>query len=217
MAVATAAKKRKVHIDNIYLIKKFDDEYQTAFQRFYDYLLECHKSDADINILTNIAIERCLEGMDTNKRATVVIPKDLKGFIAKIARGSVYKEMKKKICNQDYEKLHIASIWIVFGICIVLFFLKNLMMHKFVVNEVIDTIVACIVGGLAFQNFMIKRRIVQRYQFGKFYMQLDAGTLVACMIVKFVAVSNFDVSYLILVISFYITKKRIKPQFEQVR
>lgn len=216
MAVETDKKKRKLHIDNIYLIKRFDDEYQHAFQRFYDYVLDSKKSETDINILVNIVMERCLDGMTTDKRANVVIPKDLKEFVSRISRGSIYKEMKKKIRNQDYEKLHIASIWVVFGICIVLFFLKNLMLHTFAVNEFVDTIVACIVGGLAFQNFMIKRRIIKRYQFGNFFMQLDAGTLIACIFVKVISESNFDVSYLMLVISFFITKKRIKPQFEQV-
>lgn len=218
MAKKSNEKKSKLHIDNIYLTKKFNEEYYEAFQRFYEYVLKSDKSDMDCNVIVNIGIERCIEGMKENKKATMVIPKDkdMKDYVSKISKGAVFKEMKKKIRNQDYEKLHIASIWVVFGMCIVLFFLKNLMLNKFTVNEIVDSVVACIVGGLAFQNFMIKRRIINRYQFGSFYMQLDAATLIACIFVKFITESNFDVTYLMLVISFFITKKKIKPQFEQL-
>lgn len=218
MAKKLNEKKSKLHIDNIYLTKKFNEEYYEAFQRFYEYVLKSDKSDMDCNVIVNIGIERCTEGMKENKKATMVIPKDkdMKDYVSKISKGAVFKEMKKKIRNQDYEKLHIASIWVVFGMCIVLFFLKNLMLNKFTVNEIVDSVVACIAGGLAFQNFMIKRRIINRYQFGNFYMQLDAATLIACIFVKFISESNFDVTYLMLVISFFITKKKIKPQFEQL-
>ena len=40
--------------------------------------------------------------------------------------------------------------------------------------------------------------------------------LLACVFIKLVSPSNFDITYLLLVISFFITKKKIKPQFEAV-
>ena len=129
---------------------------------------------------------------------------------------NVYKDMKRKIRNQDYEKLQIGSIWMVFAIAMVLFFLKNLLTKDYLANYAIDAIVACIAGAIAFQNFKIKRRIIRRYQFGSFYMRVDAATLLACVFIKLVSPSNFDITYLLLVISFFITKKKIKPQFEAV-
>lgn len=208
--------QKKIHIDNMYLIKKFDEDYHRAFERFYDYVLDLKKSDADKNIIINIGIQRCLDGMKANKKASMVIPKDLKDFCAKLSKGPVYKDMKTKMRNQDYEKLHIASIWMVFSLCLVLFFLRNLMNQDYTINYIVDVIVGCVAGAIAFQNFMIKRRIIKRYQFDSFYIRLDVITLIACIFVKIISKSNFDITYLLLVISFFVMKKKIKADFEKV-
>lgn len=209
----------KIHIDNLYLTKKFNEEYQNEFNRFYNYVLSSNKDNYEVNIMVNITIEKCLDGMKHNKKATLVIPKDLKEYTTKISRGKDYKEMKKKIRNQDYEKFQISSIWYVFTLCIVLFFFKNLIDNRYVINYAIDAIIACIAGGFSFRNYLIRRRIINRYQFGSLYLRLDIITLVACIFIKMITpknYSNFDITYLLLVISFFVTKKKIKPQFENV-
>ena len=211
--------QKKIHIDNLYLMKKLDEDYHKVFMRFFDYVLHSNTSDADINIIVNTALEQCLEGMKNRKKATLVIPRDLKEYTTKLSRGNVYKDMKRKIRNQDYEKMQISSIWYVFSLCIVLFFFKNLMDQKFIVNYLVDVIVACIAGGIAMKNFLIRKRIVKRYQFGSFYMRMDIIAIVACVFIKIVtpaAYANFDITYLLLVISFFIMKRKIKPQFEAV-
>ena len=215
--MADGKARKQLHIDNLYLVKKLDEDYQKAFYRLYDYLLEdTKKSDLDKSIIANIALEQCMEGMKAQKKPQLVIPRDLKDYVAKYSKGPVYKEMKKKLRNQDYEKLQVGSIWMVFAIAMVLFFLKNLLTKDYLANYAIDAIVACIAGAIAFQNFKIKRRIIRRYQFGSFYMRVDAATILACVFIKLVSPSNFDITYLLLVISFFITKKKIKPQFEAV-
>ena len=211
--------QKKIHIDNLYLMKKLDEDYHKELMRFYDYVLHSNTSDADINIIVNTALEQCLEGMKNRKKATLVIPRDLKEYTTKLSRGNVYKDMKRKIRNQDYEKMQISSIWYVFSLCIVLFFFKNLMDQKFIVNYLVDVIVACVAGGIAMKNFLIRKRIVKRYQFGSFYMRMDIIAIVACVFIKIVtpaAYANFDITYLLLVISFFIMKRKIKPQFEAV-
>ena len=42
------------------------------------------------------------------------------------------------------------------------------------------------------------------------------ASLIACVFIKVISPGNFDITYLILVITFFITKKKIKPQFEAV-
>lgn len=209
-------KKQKIQIDRFYLVKKLDKEYMDAFYRVYDALLDSNKDVREINIIANIALQQCLDGMKDNKKASIVIPKQTKDYISKYAKGSVYKDMKRTLRNQDYEKFSIASIWMVFTVCIVLFFLKNLMMQEFLVNYAVDVAVACIAGAFAFQNFMIRRRIVARYRFGSFYTRMDVMTLVACIFVKVISPSNVDITYLLLVISFFVVKRKIKPQFEEI-
>lgn len=200
-------------------MKKLDDAYLKEFNRFYDYIMDTRKSDADINLLVNIALNQCLEGMKNKKKANLVIPRDLKEYTMKISRGNIYKDMKKHIRNQDYEKMQIASIWYVFSLCIVLFFFKNLLTNHYVVNYVVDVVIACLVGGFAMKNYLIRRRIVKRYRFDSFYLRLDVITLVTCVFIKIVTpakYANFDITYLLLVISFFVMKRKIKPEFEKI-
>lgn len=209
-------KNTKIHVDRLYMLKQLDSEYLAAFNRVYDDLLDSKKDPFDINIIANVALQQCLDGMKDGKKASMIIPKNTKEYISKYAKGPVYKEMKKSLRNMDYEKFSIASIWMVFTVCIVLFFLKNLMMQEFLVNYIVDVAVACVAGAFAFQNFMIRKRIIARYHFGSFYMRIDVITLLACVFIKVIADSNVDITYLMLVISFFVIKRKIKPQFEAV-
>ncbi len=210
-------KQTKIHIDNLYLMKKLDTAYLDEFNRFYDYIIHSKNDAYKINIMVNIALAQCLDGMKKAKKPTTIIPKDLKEYVNKISKGKEYRDMKKHIRNQDYEKLHISSIWYTFMLCIVLFFFKNLLIGNYTLNYVIDAIVGCAAGGFALKNFLIRRRIINRYQFGSFYIRLDIVTLVVCIFIKLITpkeLANFDITYLLLVISFFVMKKKIKPQFE---
>ena len=43
------------------------------FNRFYDYILDSRYTVQDMNIMVNIALDQCLEGMKFHKKPTVVI------------------------------------------------------------------------------------------------------------------------------------------------
>lgn len=209
-------KRIPFHVDNLYLRKQLNDEYQEVFDRLYDYLeKDTKKSSFDKNVILNIALQQCLEGIREKKKANLVIPKDLKNYVMKYGRGPVFKEMKKKLRDQDYEKLIISSIWLVFTISIVLLFIGCLINQKFFVNYYVDLIAACIAGALAFQNYKIKRRVIQRYTTDSFFLRLDMMTILSCIFIKVMFHSNFDVTYLILVISFLVMKRKVKPIMEQ--
>lgn len=210
-------KKIPFHVDNLYLRKQLSDDYQEVFDRLYDYLNKDSKKSAfDKNVILNIALQQCLDGIREKKKANLVIPKDLKNYVMKYGRGPVFKEMKKKLRDQDYEKLIISSIWLVFTISIVLLFIGCLINQKFFVNYYVDLIAACIAGALAFQNYKIKRRVIQRYTTDSFFLRLDMMTILSCIFIKVMFHSNFDVTYLILVISFLVMKRRIKLVMDQV-
>lgn len=205
------------HIDNLHLVKKLTSEYQTAFYRLLDYLYDDHrKSELDKSVVANIALEQCFEGMKKEKKPLLVIPKDLKEYVSKYSKGPIFKDMKRKLRDQDYEKMQMSSIWLVFTLTIVLIVFKNILMYDFFVNYWIDLFVGVVASVFAYQNFKIKKRLIQRYDFGKLYFRIDAITLGACIFIKLISPTNADLSYFILVISFFITKKKMKPQFEAV-
>lgn len=206
-----------IHIDNMHLVKKLSSDYQREFYRLYDYLIDEHrKSEMDKSIVANIALEQCFEGMKKEKKPLLVIPKDLKEYVSKYSKGPIYKDMKRKLRDQDYEKMQMASIWLVFTMTIVLIVFKNILMYDFFVNYWVDLLVGVVAIVFAYQNFKIKKRLIQRYNFGKLYFRIDAITLGACIFIKLISPTNADLSYFILVLSFFITKKKMKPQFESV-
>lgn len=42
--------KKKIHIDNLYLMKKLDTAYLNEFNRFYDYILDSRYTVQDMNL-----------------------------------------------------------------------------------------------------------------------------------------------------------------------
>ena len=58
---------KKIHIDNLYLTKQFNEEYQNEFNRFYNYVLSSNNDNYEVNIMVNITIDKCLDGMKQNK------------------------------------------------------------------------------------------------------------------------------------------------------
>lgn len=209
-------KTSSLYIDNAYLVKQLNEEYFQAFHRLYEYVDKDKKKTAfDKSAVLNIALQQCLEGMRTNKKASLVISKDLKSYVTKYSRGPVFKEMKQKLCKQDYEKLTLSGIWLVFTLSIVLLFIGCLINQKFFINYYADLVAACIAGAFAIQNYKVKRRVIKRYVKDSFYLRLDMMTLLACLFIKITFHSNFDVTYLIFVISFLVTKRNIKPIMEK--
>lgn len=210
------AEKKSLHVDNLYLRKQLNTEYQHAFDRLYSYVSkDTKKSSFDKSVILNIALHQCLQGMQEKKKAEFMISKDLKSYVLKYGRGPVFISMKKKLRDQDYEKLVMSSIWLVFTVSIVLLFIGCLINQKFFVNYYVDLIAACVAGVFAFQNYKIKRRVLSRYTKDSFFLRLDLMTIFLCMFIKVMFHSNFDVTYLILVISFLVMKRKIKPMMEQ--
>lgn len=207
--------KKKIHIDNLYLTKKLQPEYSEFFNNVLNIIMENQSlSDADKNIAVNYALEQCFTAMKDGKTLNEAFPNPPSEYATKFSKRSALQSMRKNICKQDYERLVIACIWIVFTVSMVLFFLNNLMNGHYLVNYWVDALIGCIAGAIAFQNYMIKHRVIKRYNFRKIYKYIDVFTLIACVFIKIVSKSNFDITYLLLVIAFFVTKRNIAPEFE---
>lgn len=206
-------KTSSLYIDNIYLLKKTDDTYQNSFDQFYKYLLKDSRSNQNKNILANIFIDQLIQANE-KKQAPVSISNErqYRQYVKTIDKGKRYNDMKEKIAQQDHEKTIISGIWLVFSISIVLMFLKCLLTQNYFINFNIDLIFACVAVILFVQNERVRIRIIKRYELQRILIY-DIGSLVCCIVCKLVVPGNFDISYLILVIDYFITKKKIDPVF----
>ena len=187
--MASAKKKkpgRKVHIDNLHLVKKLEPAYTEAFFDFEEVLLREPIEDEKINIIANIAIEQLQEGMAKKKKPSLIISKEkhYQTYITKMSKGQAFSQMREKLLRQNYEKMTISGIWLVFSVCILLLFFKNLLTEHYLINFSVD-------------------------------LAIDIVTLVLCIIVKLLVSGNFDVSYLLLVIAYFVTKRRYRKELEE--
>lgn len=209
-------KKRKVHIDNLYLVKKFEPEYAQAFFDFEEVLIHEQMGEEKINIIANIAIEQLQEGMAKKKKPALIINKEkhYQTYIAKMGKGQQFQQMKEKLKRQSYEKMTISGIWIVFSVCILLFFFKNLLTGTYLIDFSVDLIAAAIATVLAVKNYQVRWQIIKHSENKTLYLSVDAVTFALCIVVKLLAKGNFDVSYLLLVIAYFVTKQRYRKEIQ---
>lgn len=205
-------KKSSLYIDHIHLLKKMDMKYQDHFDSFYKVLLKENKDDHTKSMIGNVAIEQLIQANSKNQDPNIVIPSDrqFRSYLKSIEKSKDFSKMKEVIKKQDHEKITISGIWLVFSISLVLMFFKCLITQKYMINFNIDLIFAIIALIIAFQNYRVRNRIIQRYQLQKEFYLYDVVSLVCCVISKLIVPGNFDVSYLILVINYFITKKKMK-------
>ena len=69
---------------------------------------------------------------------------------------NVYKDMKRKIRNQDYEKMQISSIWYVFSLCIVLFFF--IQVDNEAEKEILRILLMPVVAGISYEIIRLAGR-----------------------------------------------------------
>lgn len=205
-------KKASLYVDHIHLLKKMDMKYQDAFDKFYKVLLKENKDDYTKSMIANVAIEQLTQASVKNQDPNITIPSDrqYRSYLKSIEKSKDFLKMKEDIKKQDHEKITISGIWLVFSISLVLMFFKCLITQKYMISFNVDLVFAIIAFVLAFQNYRVRSRIIQRYQLQKFFYLYDIICLTCCIISKMIVPGNFDVSYLILVINYFITKKKMK-------
>jgi hypothetical protein len=208
---------KNIPIDNIHLINNLDEKYKKAFDEFYKVLVKEYKSNEKINIIANIAIDDLVKANNKNQEPDVILnpSRKYRAYLKAIDNSNKYKETKKKIIKEDNEKITISGIWLVFSLCIVFMFIKCIITQKYLINFSIDLVFASIALLLSYRNIKVRYKILKRYHLEK-YLRFDIMCLILCIISKFIVSGNFDVSYLILVINYFITKKKIEEDLKKL-
>ncbi|MDF9825245.1 hypothetical protein M2475_001689 [Breznakia sp. PF5-3] len=192
--------------DNERRVKKLTEKQKEEYTKILSYLLNNHPDD--LNIYVSVVLSNLEEGKS--------IPSDYRKYIQRIKRNGLIKEEQKKIRDRDYEKFNVSNIWEVFTTFIVLLFFKNWLTENYLIHYSADILIAILASYVAIRSFLIKRRIVLKYNFEKRYLYLDIFALIVCVIIKLVVKTNFDITFLILVMSYLITQRQMKPMFANV-
>ena len=126
-----------------------------------------------------------------------------------------YRQTQSKLLQQDDEKFTISGIWLVFCVSIILFFLKNLITDSFLINFSIDLIAGALALVFAVRNYQTRWRVIRKNKEKRFYLSCDIAVLVLCLITKVTVPGNFDISYLLLVVAYFITNRKLKRYTQQ--
>ena len=80
------------------------------------------------------------------------------------------------------------------------------------VNFSIDAIIGCAAFVFAFMNVRTKYRTLKRYDLVRDFIYLDVLSLILCILFKMFFPVQVDFSLIILLVDYYLCKKRFKEK-----
>lgn len=85
------------------------------------------------------------------------------------------------------------------------------------VNFSVDAIIGCAAFVFAFMNVRTKYRTLKRYDLVRDFIYLDVLSLILCMLFKISFPVQVDFSLVILIVDYYLCKKRFREKaFEKL-
>ena len=174
--------------------------YRDTYDQLINYLLKHEKDDHRLKFIAEYVTDDLLEAQEIEKRIN-------------------FRQEAKKQRDIDYEKYTISSIWLVLMMFIALLFIRNWITEEYIISFAVDGLIGAVAIYFGIANFFTKYRVVKRYRFPDMLIYLDIIVFILCLVVKFTMPAeygNFDITFLILVCSYLIPKKRIRHLFETV-
>lgn len=128
------------------------------------------------------------------------------------SKSSTFKKHAEKMVVRDDEKLKICNMMLVMSVTLTLFFLKAVLFSSYVVNFSVDAIVGCAALVFSLINVRTKYRTLQRYDLVRDFVYLDVLSLILCILFKMFFPVQVDFSLIILLVDYYLCKKRFKEK-----
>lgn len=193
--------------DNERRVQKLDEQQTKTYRNMFDYIMKEEPID-QVPIYLSVVLSELESGK--------VALKDERKYFQKISSKARYKEEQIKIRNRDYEKFSVAGIWEVFTVFVVLLFFKSWLLEDYLIGYSFDILIAILASYIAVRSVRVKQKLIRKYHFDKKYILLDIVTIILCFIIKMLVTSNFDITFLLLVGSYFIIHKQIKKLFAEV-
>lgn len=192
--------------DNELRVAKLSYRQKESYEKLNKYL-QAHEKN-DINIYSAVALTTLEKGR--------TIPKDYAKYISHIKGSEQLRAEMRKIRDHDYEKYSIANLWGVFTTLMVLLFFKSWLTNHYLINYSLDILIAIVAFIFSVRSFITKYRLIDKYHFTKGFFYLDVGIVLVCFIIKFFVKSNVDITFLLLVATYFISQRGMKKLFKNV-
>ena len=201
-------KKYDIYFENSVKVKSLNDDYFKCYQEIEKTLFKKQKNVLKTNILISEILDCMLICQEKGQTVKQMIGQSSQSFVDQINRKINYKEKINQLKQKDLNKYEMSGILLTMCIYIVLLFVKELIGNHYLINYYIDLLVAVIMLCISFKQLLNQRKLIKRYQVSIQPFVLEISSIVISLLISIVFYNSpFDITFVILVIAFFTSKK----------
>ena len=201
-------KKYDIYFENSVKVKSLNDDYFKCYQEIEKTLFKKQKNVLKTNILISEILDCMLVCQDKGQTVKQMLGQSSQTFVDQINRKINYKEKINQLKQKDLNKYEMSGILLTMCIYIVLLFVKELIGNHYLINYYIDLLVAVIMLCISIKQLLNQRKLIKRYQVSIQPFVLEGSSIVISLLISIVFYNSpFDITFVILVIAFFTSKK----------
>ena len=201
-------KKYDIYFENSVKVKSLNDDYFKCYQEIEKTLFKKQKNVLKTNILISEILDCMLICQEKGQTVKQMIGQSSQSFVDQINRKINYKEKINQLKQKDINKYEMSGILLTMCIYIVLLFVKELIGNHYLINYYIDLLVAVIMLCISIKQILNQRKLIKRYQVSIQPFVLEISSIVISLLISIVFYNSpFDITFVILVIAFFTSKK----------
>lgn len=201
-------KKYDIYFENSVKVKSLNDDYFKCYQEIEKTLFKKQKNILKTNILISEILDCMLICQEKGQTVKQMIGQSSQSFVDQINRKINYKEKINQLKQKDLNKYEMSGILLTMCIYIVLLFVKELIGNHYLINYYIDLLVAVIMLCISIKQLLNQRKLIKRYQVSIQPFVLEISSIVISLLISIVFYNSpFDITFVILVIAFFTSKK----------
>lgn len=201
-------KKYDIYFENSVKVKSLNDDYFKCYQEIEKTLFKKQKNVLKTNILISEILDCMLICQEKGQTVKQMIGQSSQSFVDQINRKINYKEKINQLKQKDLNKYEMSGILLTMCIYIVLLFVKELIGNHYLINYYIDLLVAVIMLCISIKQLLNQRKLIKRYQVSIQPFALEISSIVISLLISIVFYNSpFDITFVILVIAFFTSKK----------
>lgn len=201
-------KKYDIYFENSVKVKILNDDYFKCYQEIEKTLFKKQKNVLKTNILISEILDCMLICQEKGQTVKQMIGQSSQSFVDQINRKINYKEKINQLKQKDLNKYEMSGILLTMCIYIVLLFVKELIGNHYLINYYIDLLVAVIMLCISIKQLLNQRKLIKRYQVSIQPFVLEISSIVISLLISIVFYNSpFDITFVILVIAFFTSKK----------
>lgn len=201
-------KKYDIYFENSVKVKSLNDDYFKCYQEIEKTLFKKQKNVLKTNILISEILDCMLICQEKGQTVKQMIGQSSQSFVDQINRKINYKEKINQLKQKNLNKYEMSGILLTMCIYIVLLFVKELIGNHYLINYYIDLLVAVIMLCISIKQLLNQRKLIKRYQVSIQPFVLEISSIVISLLISIVFYNSpFDITFVILVIAFFTSKK----------